>query len=101
MNIELDPKWKDNKEVKHLAKLVEIAMGDTGQCSYVRNFLLHLYNWNNPVDLVAILCGCDIDITESAFIVMKLRHNQNLEPHHYFVNGTEIFELLLKIKRGE
>jgi hypothetical protein len=92
MNIKRKPEFENNKDVDALEWLIKIAFEDSHQCKYVRNFLLHLYNHKNPIDLIAVLCACDNDITQDCLKVMVMRANERKEPHNYFINGREIFK---------
>ena len=98
VEIKLSPEWENDSTVKHLVKLVEFAYGNTGQCVHIRRFLLHLYNCDeNPLCLLEILRSIDDPLYESCMIVMNMRHDHNLEPQHYFENGSDIFKELWKM----
>lgn len=100
MEIKRKPEYQDNKGVDALERLINIAFGDSHQCKYVRDFLLHLYNHNNPVDLIAILQAVDTAITQDCLTVIVMRAKERREPHNYFENGGEIFRHLYKINNN-
>ena len=100
MEIKRKPKYENNKGVDALERLINIAFHDSHQCTYVRDFLLHLYNSANPVDLIAVLCACDSTITKDCLTVMVMRAKERREPHNYFENGNEIFQYLRRLKGG-
>jgi hypothetical protein len=92
--IKREPEYENRNGVDALERLVSIAFNNSHQCKHVRDFLLHLYNHKNPVDLVAVLQAVDADITQDCLTVMVMRYKERREPHNYFENGGEIFRHL-------
>lgn len=101
MNIELKKEFQGKKGPEALQRLTNIAHGDTHQCKYVRDFLLHMYNNSNTVDLIAILQAVDSSITQDCLTVMVERANTRNEPHNYFESGSEIFKQLSQMNKKE
>lgn len=98
MEVNRKTDYQGNKGVDALQRLIAIAFEDSHQRKYVRDFLLHLYNSNNPVDLVAILCACDKNITQDCLTVMAMRAKETREPHNYFENGSDVFWHLYQVR---
>lgn len=108
MKINLKTKYENDQGANHLLTLVRLAGkgfyqgADTNQTVHIRKFLLHLYNSANPVDLVAILCCLDEDLTESAIEVMRMRaFKSGCYPQHYFKDGDDLFDALWCIDNPE
>lgn len=94
MKIDRKSEFLNNKGVDALERLINIAFNDSHQCKYVRDFLLHLYNQKNPVDLVAVIQAVDANITQDCLAVIDMRVKEMREPHNYFENGGEVFRYL-------
>ena len=108
MQVKLKTEYEDDQGANHLLTLVRLAGkggypgADTNQTVHIRKFLLHLYNCVNPVDLVAILCCLNEDLTESAIEVMRMRaFKGGYAPQHYFEDGDELFGALWRIENPE
>ena len=97
MKLKRKPEFENNKGVDALERLINIAFNYSHQCKYVRDFLLHLYNHNNPIDLIAIFQVVDADITQDCLAVMVMRARERWEPHSYFENGGQIFRYLYSL----
>lgn len=71
----------ERRGVPALARLIEIARGDSGQCGRVRRFLLGLYNGGDfPFDLTD-LRGLDSAIQEDALRVLSMDMTPAVEVH--------------------
>lgn len=82
--------------VAALQRLLNIAQGHSGQCKYVAEFLLGLYNGNRfKFDLTDFRC-LDTAIFVDCLEVLKMDHCPVREVHLYFQNGGKIWEQLAK-----
>lgn len=79
-----------------LARLLDVAKGDTGQSRRVAAFLLGCYNgFRFPFDLTD-LRGLDYELFDDCMAVLRMDYQPKLEVHQYFVNGQQLFEQLAK-----
>jgi len=78
-----------------LRHLFKVAQGDSGQCRYIAQFLLGLYNGMRfPFDLTT-LRGLDDDLFEHCMKVLRMdARDTKQEVHQYFENGGARFEKL-------
>jgi hypothetical protein len=80
--------------VEALTRLLKIAQGHSGQCRYVANFLLSLYNGTRfKMDLTDFRC-LDHEIFLDCIAVLKMDYQPAQEVHCYFKNGGRIWEKL-------
>jgi hypothetical protein len=92
-DLEIERQAVTEAGVPALARLADIAEGDTGQAATVRRFLLGLYNGHRfPFNLIT-LRGLDKALFEDCLSVLKLdARATRQEVHHYIDNGGELFE---------
>jgi len=77
--------------VSALLRLVTVAQGDSGQCRYVRRFLLGLYNgaeW--PFNLNS-LRAIDSNLQDDALRVLQMDMTPHREVHEYIKDGDALF----------
>jgi len=77
--------------VSALLRLAEVAQGDSGQCRYVRRFLLGLYNgaaW--PFNLNS-LRALDAALQHDALTVLRMDMTPQREVHEYIKDGEALF----------
>ena len=82
--------------VEALARLLTVALRDTGQSKVVARFLLNLYNGNRfPFDMTDFR-----QLDQSLFIdcmsVLHMDSIPELEVHEYFEDGGKIWEQMAK-----
>lgn len=79
------------KGVPALEKLVDVAQGGSGQCHYIRRFLLGLFNGQSwPFDMTQFR-GLDTDLQLAVLDVIELDWCGH-EVHIYLENGEELFQ---------
>jgi hypothetical protein len=92
-DLEIERQAATEAGIPALVRLARIAEGDTGQAATVRRFLLGLYNgYRFPFNLIT-LRGLDKALFDDCLAVLKLdARATRQEVHHYFENGSELFE---------
>jgi hypothetical protein len=81
--------------VPALKRLIEVALGSSGQCCRVASFLAGCYNGARcPVDL-ADLRAVDFAISEDILRVLRMDRWCKHEIHGYIDNGSEVFETII------
>jgi hypothetical protein len=92
-DLEIERQTVTEAGIPALARLADIAKGDTGQAATVRRFLLGLYNgYRFPFNLIT-LRGLDKALFDDCLAVLKLdARATRQEVHQYFDNGGELFE---------
>lgn len=79
-----------------LKRLFAVARSDTGQSRVCAHFLLGCYNGSRfPFDLTD-LRGLDIELFEDCIAVLRMDKSPQQEVHHYFENGGQLFEQMVK-----
>jgi hypothetical protein len=80
-----------------LRHLFEVAQGDSGQCRYIAQFLLGLYNGTSfPFDLTN-LRALDANLFEHCMRVLRMdARDTKKEVHQYFENGGARFQKLAR-----
>lgn len=76
--------------------LVDLTLGETGQCGIVARFLASLYNGQDfPFDLTE-LRGLDDDLFEHCLAVLRLDNTPTVEIHNYLPDGEKVFRKMLE-----
>ena len=82
--------------VEALQRLLKVALGHSGQCKIVANFLLSCYNGNRfKFDLTDFRC-LDTELFEDCLAVLRMDHTPAQEVHTYFKDGGRIWEQMAK-----
>ena len=82
--------------LESLARLFNIAHGNSGQCDHVARFLLGCYNGRRfPFDFTRFRC-LDASIYDDCLAVLQLDAQPKKEVHKYFEDGGAKFEALAK-----
>jgi hypothetical protein len=81
-----------NQGIASLRKLVEVALGTSGQCRYIARFLAALYNGPRFRFDPADLRGLDTELFEHCMAVLRMDHRCEKEVHTYFVDGSRLWE---------
>lgn len=91
MSVTLPRDEAERRGVPALARLIEIAHGDTGQCGRIRRFLLGLYNGGTfPFDLTD-LRALDRAVQEDALAVLAMDiDGPSLEVHCRIPGTSEV-----------
>lgn len=82
--------------VAALQRLLNVALGHSGQCKIVASFLLSCYNGNRfKFDLTDFRC-LDHELFEDCLIVLRMDYKPAQEVHTYFKDGGRIWEQMAK-----
>lgn len=77
--------------VPALERLVRVARGGSGQCHYIRRFLLGLFNGHRwPFDMTGLRC-LDAELQADCLAVLRMDMNPRCEVHERIANGIAIF----------
>lgn len=80
----------EQRGIPALARLIEVAHGDSGQCGRVRRFLLGLYNGGTfPFDLTD-LRALDWNIQDDCLAVLAMDMDPWTEVHHRIPGTSEV-----------
>lgn len=80
--------------IQALARLVPVALRDTGQSRVVGRFLLGLYNSEAYPFALTDLRALDIPLFDDCLAVLRLDNTPEQEVHEYLPRGQMIFNQL-------
>lgn len=80
--------------IQALARLVPVALRDTGQSRVVGRFLLGLYNSEDYPFTLTDLRALDIGLFDDCVAVLRLDNTPEQEVHQYLPRGQMIFNQL-------
>lgn len=80
--------------IQALARLVPVALRDSGQSRVVGRFLLGLYNGEDYPFTLTDLRALDIGLFDDCLAVLRLDNTPEQEVHQYLPRGQMIFNQL-------
>lgn len=80
--------------VPALQRLLNVALGDTGQSEVCGRFLLGLYNGSAFRFDLTDLRRLDFELHDDCLAVLRMDHAPEREVHSYFPNGDELWARL-------
>ena len=83
-----------NAGIQALARLVPIALRDTGQSRVIGRFLLGLYDAQTHPFALTDLRSLDVGLFDDCLAVLRLDNTPEQEVHEYLPKGRMIFNQL-------